>query len=349
MSSIDHSVARTALHTVAQRFGRTAIAGQALALSLLCVALAFGLFAQDAQHQDFVAKQKGHAPTPADLLREFDAGPETDYRLAEGDEIQIDVWGRPELSGKYIVGPDGKITLPYAGVVKAANLTRSELEQAALKLWQDSYESLNVTVSVLHYEGNRIFVLGRVAQPGVLHFDTQPTLLEAVARAGALPVSGAATEKGGLTRCIVFRGNDKVVWIDLRSLLNGSNLALNIHLRRDDTLFLPDNDDQLVYIMGEVLRPGAVRLTPDMTFMDALEQAGGPTKDAGSKFHLVRHAANAEREISLDQLVHKGPGADVAVENGDIIYVPRKGLAKVGYLLQQLSPATSYFVLAGGL
>jgi polysaccharide export outer membrane protein len=350
MSFADHSLAKTALRTMAAHgFGLMPIAGRALTVGLLCFALCFGLFAQDAQHQDFVFKQKGHAPSPADVLREFDAPVESDYRIAEGDEIQIDVWNRPELSNKYIVGPDGKITLPYAGVLKVADLTRGEAEQAALKLWQDSYENLKVTVSVLHYEGIRIFVLGRVAQPGVLHFDTQPTLLEAVARSGAMPVSGSATEKSGLTRCVVFRGNDKVVWVDLRSLLNGSNLALNIHLRRDDTLFLPDSDDQLVYVMGEVLRPGAVRLTPDMTFMDALEMAGGPTKDAASSIHLVRHAAKVERDISIDQIVHKGPSADVVVENGDIIYVPRRGLAKVGYLLQQLSPAVSYFVLANGL
>lgn len=277
MSSIDHIVPWTAPSTMAHRRGRTAIAARALALLLLGFALSFGLLAQDAQHQDFVTKQKGHPPSPADFLREFDAPIETDYHLAEGDEIQIDVWNRPELSNKYIVGPDGKITLPYAGVLKVADLTRGEAERAALKMWQDSYENLNVTVSVLHYEGIRIFVLGRVAQPGVLHFDTQPTLLEAVARSGAMPVSGSSTEKSGLTRCVVFRGKDKVVWIDLRSLLNGGNLDLNIHLRRDDTLFLPDSDDQLVYVMGDVLRPGAVRLTPDMTFMDALELAGGPT------------------------------------------------------------------------
>jgi len=297
---------------------------------------------------EFLAPQSDHAPSPADLIHEFDAQPETDYQLAEGDELQIDVWGRPELSGKHVVGPDGKITLPYAGVLKVTDLTRSELEQAALKQWKDFYDDLRVTVSIEHYQGNRIFVLGRVAQPGVLHFDRQPTLLEAVARAGAMPSVGTG-DKPGLTRCIVFRGNDKVVWIDLHSLLNGSNLALNIHLRRDDTLFLPDTNDQLVYIMGEALRPGAVRLTPGMTFMDALMQAGGPTKDAGVKMQLVRHGAESELEINMKQIVHTGTNPNVALENGDIIYIPRSGLAKVGYIMQQLSPATTYLLFANGV
>jgi len=352
MSSASTFVFSTALRNTSRpASGFRSVALRVAVIGLLGFTFSASLFAQsqDAQRQDFVPRQKGHAPTPADVLREFDAQPETDYRLGEGDQIEIDVWGRPELSAKHVVGPDGKITLPYAGTLKVSELTRSEVEQASLKLWEQSYEGLNVTVSVLKYEGNRIFVLGRVAQPGVLHFDGQPTLLEAVARAGGLPAVGSGTEKPGLTRCIVFRGKDKVVWIDLRSLLNGSNLALNIHLRRDDTLFLPDSDDQLVYVMGEVLRPGAVRLTPDMTFMDALSQAGGPTKDAASKIHLVRHRAGVEREIAFNDIVHKGPSPDVVMENGDIIYIPRSGMAKLGYVMQQVSPATSYLLFATGV
>jgi len=314
-------------------------------LLLICL-VGISLCAQDNSHPAFEPKQKGHAPTPMDVLKEFDAQPDTDYRLSEGDEIQIDVWGRPELSGKHLVGPDGKITLPYAGVMKVSELTRSEVEHDVAERWKNFYEGLNVTVSVVKYEGNRIFVLGRVATPGVLHFDGQPTLLEAVARAGGLPAVGNGTEKPGLTRCIVFRGGDKVVWIDLRSLLNGTNLALNIHLRRDDTLYLPDGDDQLVYVMGEVLRPGVVRLTPDMTFMDALGQAGGPTKDAGGTIRLVRHAAGIDKEIPFKDLVTKQKDQNVALENGDVIYVPRSGMAKLGYIMAVLSPATSYMMFA---
>ena len=321
-----------------------------LAVFFLMLGATLGLAAQslNGQENDFVSRQKGHTATAMDLLKEFEATPETDYKLAEGDEIQIDVWGRPELSVKQTVGPDGKITLPYAGVLKVANQSRDEAQQSAAKAWEDSYENLKVTVSVLHYEGTRIFVLGRVAQPGLMHFDRQPTLLEAVARAGALPALGSGNEKP-LTRCVLFRGNDKVVWVDLRSLLNGTNLALNIRLQRDDTLFLPDGDDQLVYVMGEVAHPGAVHLTPDMTFMDALMQSGGPTLNAAKSIHLVRHGAKVDREVAMNDIVGKGPSKDVAMENGDIIYVPRSGFAKFGYVLQQLSPATSYMMFASGI
>ncbi len=323
----------------------------AFVFSMIAVMACLTAYSQEAATSPtlFLPRQPEHAVTPLDMLHEFDAQPETDYRLAEGDEIKLDVWGRPELSGKHVVGPDGKITLPYAGTLKVVDLTRSEVESASLKIWRDYYEDLKVTVSVEHYEGNRIFVLGRVAAPGVLHFDRQPTVLEAVARAGGMPTVGSSNEKPGLRRCILFRGSDKVAWIDLHSLLTGANTAFNIHLQRDDTLYLPDGDDQLVYVMGEVLRPGAINLTPNMTFMDALAQAGGPTKDGSSKIHLVRHSAGIDREIAMNQIVKNGPSPDVTLRDGDIIYVPRTGLAKVGYVMQQLSPATTYLLFATGI
>jgi polysaccharide export outer membrane protein len=292
-------------------------------------------------------KESGH--TPLDLLREFEAPEETDYVLGEGDEIQLQVWGRPELSGKHLIGPDGKVTLPYIGGLAFSGLTRSGAVEAALKAWSPLYENLNITVQILKYDSNRIYVLGRVANPGVLQFAYQPTLLEAVTRAGGLPIGGIGAEKAALARCMVFRGRDKLVWIELRHLLNGSNLALNIRLQRNDTLYIPDSDDQLIYVMGEVRRPGAIRMTPDMTFLNALAQAGGPTEDAKTgKIRIVRPAAGIEKEFDLAKFYRAGKDENVSVQNGDVIYVSRSGLAKVGYVFQKLSPLTGWMLFSTG-
>jgi hypothetical protein len=51
----------------------------------------------------------------------------------------------------------------------------------------------------------------------------------------------------------------------------------------------------------------------------------------------------------MNQIVHKGSDPDVTLENGDILYVGRSGLAKVGYVMMQLSPATSYLLFATGV
>ena len=307
------------------------------------------LFARTALAQppapEFRLPDKAVNASPMELLRQFEAAEETDYILGEGDEISLDAWGRPELGGRHKIGPDGCITLPYVGQLRFAGLTRGNAARSALKAWAPLYDGLAVTVQVLKYESNRIFVLGRVASPGVLHFDNQPTLLEAVTRAGGLPIGGIGAEKAALARCMVFRGRDKLVWIELRSLLNGSNLALNIRLQRNDTLYIPDSDDQLIYVMGEVRKPGAIRMTPDMTFLSALAQAGGPTEDARTgKVRVVRPSAGIEREFDLADFYRAGKSQNVALQDGDVIYVARSGFAKVGYVLQKLSPLTGWML-----
>jgi len=288
--------------------------------------------------------------TPADLLAAFEAPQEFDYVLGEGDEISVDVGGRPELTGSHLIGPDGNITLPYVGEMHFAGLTRTAAARAALTAWSPLYEGLNVTVKVTRYESNKIFVLGRVASPGVLHFDVQPTLLEAVTRAGGLPIGGIGADKAALARCMVFRGNDKLVWIDLRSLLNGSNLALNIRLQRNDTLYIPDSDDQLVYVMGEVKKPGAIGMTPNMTFLTALAQAGGPTDDAKKgRIRLIRPAAGLERDFDLEEFYRGGSNPNVTLQDGDILYVARSKLGTIGYVLGKLTPLTGFLLFTTSL
>lgn len=298
----------------------------------------------------FEAATKQQKLTPEDMLREFEPEAETDYHLGEGDEIDLGIWGRPELSGKHLIGPDGRITLPYAGPVKLAGLTRTEAAALVVDCLKSLYENLTATVTVVRYESNRIYVLGRVASPGVLRFDYQPTLLEAVTRAGGLPIGGLGADKASLTKCMIFRGRDKLAWIDLKSLLNGSSLNLNLRLQRNDVLYIPDTDDQSVYVLGEVQHPGAVHLTPNMTFLDALAQAGGPTKDASTaKMRLVRPSAAAERDMALSDFVKAGASPNVALRDGDVIYVPRTGLARAGYVLQQLSPAIGWMTFGATL
>lgn len=317
----------------------------AAALTVLCT-LAPGARAAEAPvpGKGFTTATKENKVTPADLLQLFDAK-EADYTLGTGDEIAVSVWNRPELSAKHVVGPDGRITLPYAGVMQVAGLTREAAVAAISKIYAPYYEDLNITLQVLRYDSNRIFILGRVANPGVLRYEGRISLLEAVTRAGGLPIGGIGADKAALARCVVFRGQDQMVWIDLRSVLNGSNLALNIHLRREDTLYIPDSDDQMVYVMGEVQRPGAVRVTPEMTFLSALAQAGGPKDDARTgKIRLVRTSEGIEREFNLKDFYRSGKTPNVTLQDGDVLYVPRSTLGNVGYVFQKLGPLTGWMM-----
>jgi polysaccharide export outer membrane protein len=284
--------------------------------------------------------------TPLDIIRDFEAPEEKVYHFGEGDEIAVDVWGRSELSGKHTIGPDGYITLPLLGNFHLSGLSREEAPPIIEKLYSRYYDTISVTIRIERYTSNRVFVLGRVASPGTLVFDFQPTLLDVLTRAGSLPIGGIGADKAGLARCAVFRGRDKIIWIDLRPLFSEGNLSYNIRLARNDLVYMPDADDQLVYVIGEAQHPGAFRLTASMSFIDALTLAGGPTQDAAeNKIVLVRPRTQQQMEFPLKDIIQRRLNPAVKLEEGDIVYLPRRGWANVGYVMNKLTGVTGFALL----
>lgn len=289
-------------------------------------------------------QKESTTPATLEFLSRFEAEVDGVYRLGEGDEMSVDVWDRPELSGKHLVGPDGKITVPLAGSVRIAGYSRDDAAKLIAETLAHYYFDLAVTVRVEQYVANRVVVLGRVSNPGVVRFETMPTLLEALARAGGLPI---LDKQQLLTRCAVIRGRDRIAWIDLKALLTGTDPSLNLRLRSQDMIYVPDSDETPVYVLGEVKKPGAYRLTPEMSLLDALAQAGGPTEDAvPGTIRLIRPGKGENRELQLDGFLKPDLPHNIVLEEGDVLYAPRRGLADVGYVVQKLNPFLSIFFLA---
>lgn len=116
-----------------------------------------------------------------DAIRQADRAAQ-EYRLANGDKIHIDVFNEANLSGDYVVGPNGQITLPLAGPVTAAGLTLPELKQSVVKTLERGYvQQPNVTISST--ELRPYFILGQVNKPGRYSFEPNLTVIDAVATA----------------------------------------------------------------------------------------------------------------------------------------------------------------------
>ena len=293
----------------------------------------------------FVVNEKTLSFNTAEALAAFNSPPPPSYEIGPGDQLSITVWERPELSGEHVVGPDGYISLPVAGPIQLAGLGREESHARVRGAFAEFYEAPIVTIEVDDYISNRILILGRVTNPGALQFTNPPTLLDAITLAGGLPVGGLGSEKATLTRCAVFRGRDRVVWLNLKDLLAGRNLALNLQLRSGDLVYIPDADDQLVYALGEVNSPGAYNLSPEMTLLDVIARAGGLTEDGdSSRISLVRPGQDASMTLNLRDLLRPDPSLNVSLAQGDVLYVPSSGLGRVGYLMRQINPLTSFLI-----
>lgn len=257
------------------------------------------------------------------------------YTIGYGDAINVNVVGRPEVSGKQIVGPDGVITIPVVGDLDVTDLSRDDARQLIEHELRQYYSYPRVTLSVEEYVSNHVTVLGRVEHAGLQKFPHPPTLAEVLANAGAMPI---LDKQATLTRCAIMRGRDKLIWVDLKSLLNGDP-AYNIRMKRGDIVFIPDSADTAIYILGMVQKPGSYRLTPRMTLLDAIAQAGGLHDDANVKEIGVYRAGIQEVQIiSLEQLIDPSRQVNFAMEDGDVIYIPRSGLGEIGYVMRQISP-----------
>jgi polysaccharide export outer membrane protein len=190
-------------------------------------------------------------------------------------------------------------------------------------------------------------IFGNVQHPGILPYDgTTPTLLDAIARGGLLV--NPASKDGLPDRCIIYRGSDTVVPVALRQLLMSSSPLSDIRLRRGDKIYVPIEQQQFVSVIGQVQKPGPVAITADLDLKMALTQAGGLRDEAGDNptIHIVQTASNQELTISFKQLLKPGGGGEVTLHPGDVVFIPKSGFNKVGYVLTKLSPAATMITLA---
>jgi len=117
----------------------------------------------------------------AAALKEADTAAQ-DYQLASGDKVHIAVFGEGNLSGDYVVGPDGKITLPLAGQVAAAGLTIPQLQESVVKTLSQGYvQQPNVTISSVDLRP--FYILGEINKPGRYSYEPNLTVMAAVATA----------------------------------------------------------------------------------------------------------------------------------------------------------------------
>jgi len=117
-----------------------------------------------------------------------------------------------------------------------------------------------------------------------------------------------------------------------------------------DLVYIPDSADTMVYVLGAVHRPGAYRLTPDMSVMDALATAGGPNEDGQpNEIGVYRPARQAVERISLQNLMGGRQRVNFALEEGDVIFVPKSNIAEFGYFMRQIAPGLSLLTIGAAV
>jgi polysaccharide biosynthesis/export protein len=270
-----------------------------------------------------------------------------DYRLGAGDLVQVYAMDVAEINRKYVIGPDGKITLPGIGVVSLDGLTREQAAERIEVLLKPLYLNPKISIIVEEYNNNRVFVLGEVRKPGQYNFPGRPLLLSALARGEGL------TDKADMRGCTVLRGKGTVIEIDLYELLRKGDRTLNIPLLPEDTVYVKADDEHTFYVLGEVNRPGVFPRGKNVDVIRAIALAGGETHDAQlSVVRLVRREKEGPPkifELDVNKMLEGQADYGPAIESGDVIYVPRRGIATFNYYITQLTPSMNTILLGATL
>ncbi len=108
------------------------------------------------------------------------------YTLNPGDELHISVWREETLDKQVIVLPDGKITFPLIGSVSVVGVSSVELENIIEQKLEDHVPGAEVTVLINSVGGNRVFVIGKVVQPGEFIMNSEMTVSQVLSLAGGL-------------------------------------------------------------------------------------------------------------------------------------------------------------------
>lgn len=165
------------------------------------------------------------------------AEPDAPYRIQPGDILVVSVWREPELQSEVTVRPDGWVSLPLAGDISAAGGSVEDLRKAIDGRLRAKYmPDPVVTVSVKAVAGSRIYVVGKVQNPGEFLLNRPIDVMQALALAGgATPFADVNDIR------ILRRSGERQIALRFRygDTAAGKRLDQNILLQAGDTVVVP--------------------------------------------------------------------------------------------------------------
>lgn len=266
-----------------------------------------------------------------DAVAEYFLGPQDQLtvRVAELEDT-------PVPSAPVHIDPSGNIDLPLIGPIHAAGLTTTELRAQLIERYKKYIHEPTVSVSVSEFHSQPVTIVGAVKAPGVHQIEGPKRLLEVISMAGGLtdeagakvtitrelaagplPLAGTRTDLGGK-----FTVGD----VDLRGLMASTHPSSNVLIRPNDVVSV--STAELVYVMGEVKKPGGFTLRTHTTIslLEALAMAEGPQNTARpSHSRVLRLTGEGQKREEIPVDVSKmmdGKSPDIPLQAYDILVVP---------------------------
>jgi polysaccharide biosynthesis/export protein len=221
---------------------------------------------------------------------------EEEYRLGPGDQIGLDIFDVPELSGaqgQHVVLVDGSVNLPWVGKIKLQGLTLSAASDRLENAYAPYIRNPLITVNLLTARTLRVNVVGAVKRPGsyIISPQGQTNQVSVGDTAGAggegasqwPTVTQAIQQAGGITQLANLRevqvnrpqpdGSQQAIKVNLWELLRSGQLQQDIALRDRDTLVVPQS---VALSSEEALLNGSASFAPATILVNVVGEVKAP-------------------------------------------------------------------------
>ena len=256
------------------------------------------------------AAQQADAAGPAAPPESSMTSPQVDYQVGAGDVLQVQVYGEAGLSGTMPVNERGEIDFPLLGSLLVRGLSPPDIASMIRDRLADGFlVEPQVMVRVDAFGSQPIQVLGAVEKPGTYYVNGSATVLDLLSQAGGV-------RGGGVNEVRITRSKDggKVTLLPYGPLV--SQGTGNIGVWGGDIIFVPES---LVYVMGEVQKPGSIAYSDGLTVSRCLAATGGAATGANlGRVYILR--GDERIRVNVRRIL-RGKEEDVPVLSGDQIFV----------------------------
>lgn len=288
-------------------------------LALLCLIFVAPVFAQQEQ-------TASNPPSPIPSSSGTKTTSNRDYRIGAGDVLSVVVADVPELkSNRVKVSQQGTIDLLYIDhSVKVAGLTEQQVTELLRKEYMAILKEPQVTIFIEEYHARMVSIAGAVNQPKQIALTRELRVYDLISLAG-----GLNDKAGNVIQLVHFQPTESIENIHLNDLVRKPQL--NRVLQDGDFINVPESG--VIYVTGNVNKPGAFPMKETIKLSQAIAMAGGLAQDSKKKeIHLVRSNGPDQTETSevIVNLfeIEKDATKDIILKPYDVVMVPESTRAK---------------------
>ena len=162
------------------------------------------------------------------------------YTIGPGDKLSIFVWRNPDISGSFVVRPDGKVTTSLVEDIQVSGKTPTSLARQLEEQLSKYINNPRVTVSVNGFKGplsEQVRVIGEATNPSAINYTERMTLLDLMISVGGL-TDFASGNNAKLVRMV--SGVQKTFEIRIDDLIKNGEIEENIDMLPGDIIIIPE-------------------------------------------------------------------------------------------------------------